>query len=121
MKFVYVIMFAGCIAEYVAIVLWSWLAGFLTPVFVIPAILFGWLPPLFTLLVGRMTLENHRATVRTAQGTRPSRARRPVDARRPGLTLIVTSVLPKAPTPLQRPSKPSAESRRGPRLARDPH
>jgi hypothetical protein len=74
-KISYVIMFVMCVAEYVGIVLWSVIAGLLTPIFIIPAILLGWVFPLLTLLLGRMTLENYLATVRTAQETRALRER----------------------------------------------
>jgi len=74
-KVVYVITFVVCVAEYVAIVLWSWLAGFLTPIFALPAILFGWVFPFLTLLMIRLTLEHYLATVRTAQEVRAIRER----------------------------------------------
>lgn len=74
-KVVYVLIFVVCVAEYVGIVLWSVVAGLLTPIFVIPAILLGWVFPLLTLLMGRLTLEHYLATVRTAQETRALRER----------------------------------------------
>lgn len=74
-KVVYVMTFVLCIVEYVGIVLWSWLAGFLTPIFVIPAVLFGWVFPFLTLLGTRLALEHYLATVRTAQEVRALRER----------------------------------------------
>ena len=74
-KIVYVIMLVVCVAEYASIVLWSLVAGLISPLFVLAAILLGWILPLLTLLMGRLTLEHYLATVRTAQETRALRER----------------------------------------------